>query len=1214
MTGLQIDSPAEGFAGLALRLRGRTGLTQRDLAARLGVHVRSVQLWEAGASHPAAQRLEALIEVILRAGGFSVGIEEAEAETLWNAAMAESARLNTPFDAAWFAGALRTRDQRSTAALAAHPMSAGRQHWGDAPAVDEFLGRADERATVRGWVLNHGCRVVGILGLGGVGKSLLAARLAHDLTPSFEHVYWRSLRNMPTPGEWLAHAIGFLSPQDPVLAESDAARLDRLLELLRETPRLLVLDNVEAVLRPGERAGRYLPDVAAYGDLLRRLAETPHRSCLLLTSREEPPELGPLSDADGPVRILRLAGLAIEEGRALIEPKGLFGDGAAWEALITRYGGNGLALKMTGASIHELFGGDIAAYLADLDADQGALFGGVRQLLDSQVQRLSGLEQELMRWLAIEREPVSFVELAADVGPSADRGSIREAVAALRGRSLLERREPGPTFTLQSVVLEYATEQLIDEVARGVASGDLTRLLGQPLLKATAKEYVRRSQERLIATPILEHLVLALGGRRATERRLIDLLDELRRRPREGQGYAPGNVLNLLRLLRGDLRRLDLSALAIRQAYLPGIEAQEANLAGAHLSECVLPEAFHQIAVALSDDGAHLLAGTTTGDVCLWRAADRTLLLSVAAHAGVVMGVALCAERGLAASASQDGTVKLWEAGSGRPLTTLRGHTDFVQGVALSGDGALVASASQDGTIKLWRAPGGELLRTLPSPGGGLLSVVLSEDGALVAGGTHNGTIALWETTSGRLQGALTGHTNAVSGLALSGDGRLLASASQDGSARLWDVSAGTARAMLVGHVGGVWDVALSRDGTLVASGGQDASVRLWSGVDGRPLATLLGHTGGIWQVSLSGNGERLASVGQDGSARLWESRSGRLLTAMQGHTSAIWDVALSGNGRSVASASQDGAVKVWDTADGVLRTTLRGHNAGVQGVALSHDGRVIASSSQDGTVRLWEVASGKHLSTLSGHAGAAWDVALSDDGRLLLSAGYDGTVKVWDAPAGRLVRTLRGHTRGVRGVALNDARQLIVSGSQDGSIKLWDVGGQLLATLDGHVGGVLGVAVDAAGRLLASGGFDGAVKVWDAASTACLHTMSGHAGGTLCVALSADGGLVASGGFDHALKLWDVPSGGLIRSMLGHQGAVWGAALSPDGRLLASGSFDGTVKLWHVSTGACLRTFKSARPFERTDVTGLTGITAANRAALMALGAVDRVPATISV
>jgi WD40 repeat protein len=1185
-------------------------LTQRDVAAGLGVHVRSVQLWEAGASHPTAQRLEALIDLILGAGGFAEGVEQAEAETLWNAAVAESARLNTPFDATWFAGISRRRDPHPTSRMSAHPTTGGRHHWGDAPAVDEFLGRADERATIRGWVLDNGCRVVGILGLGGIGKTLLATRVAHDLAPSFEHVYWRSLRNMPTPSEWLLHAIGFLSPQDPVLAESDAVRLDRLLQLLRETPTLLVLDNVETVLLPGEAGGRYLPDAAGYGDLLRRLAETPHRSCLVLTSREEPPELGPFRDRGDPVRVLRLGGLAIEDGRALLEPNGLFGDAAAWAALISRYGGNGLALKMTGASVYELFGGDIETYLADLEIARGALFGGVRQLLDSQVRRLSGLEQELMRWLAVEREPVSFVELAADLGTSAERGAVREAVAALRRRSLLERREPGPAFTLQSVVLEYATEQLIDEVARSIVSGELTHLLGQPLVKATAKEYVRRSQERLIATPVVEQLMATLGSRRAAEERLINLLDELRRRRPDTHGYGPGNVVNLLRLLRGDLRRLDLSRLSVRQAYLPGIEAQDASLAGAHLSECALPEAFHQIAVALSPDGAHLLAGTTTGDVCLWRAADRTLVLSVAAHAGVVMGVALCAERGLAASVSQDGTVKLWEAGSGRPLATLRGHTDFVQGVSFSGDGALVASASQDGTIRLWRTPDGELLRTLPSPGGGLLSVVLSEDGALVVGGTHSGTIALWDTASGRLLACLAGHSGVVSGLALSADGRLLASASQDGTVRLWDLPAETPRATLPGHVGGVWDVALSRDGALLASGGQDASVRLWSTADSRPLATLLGHTGGIWQVSLSADGERLASVGQEGSVRLWESSSGRLLTVMQGHTSAIWDVALSGNGRFAASASQDGTLKVWDTAHGALRATLRGHNAGVQGVALSYDGRVLASSSQDGTVKVWEVGSGDLLTTLSGHAGAVWDVALSGNGRLLTSAGYDGVINVWDAPAGRLITTLRGHTRGVRGVAVNDERQLIVSGSQDGSIKLWDVGdGQLLATLDGHVGGVLSVSVDAAGRLLASGGFDGTVKVWDAVGTGCLHSMAGHDGGTLCVALSADGRQLVSGGFDGALKLWHAPTGRLIQSLSGHDGAIWGVALSTDGRLLASGSFDGTVRLWDVSSGACLRTLKSDRPFEGTDVTGLTGITAANRAALTALGAVDRGP-----
>ena len=46
------DAAGETFAGLTLRLRGRTGLTQRDIATKLGIHVRSVLLWEAAASHP----------------------------------------------------------------------------------------------------------------------------------------------------------------------------------------------------------------------------------------------------------------------------------------------------------------------------------------------------------------------------------------------------------------------------------------------------------------------------------------------------------------------------------------------------------------------------------------------------------------------------------------------------------------------------------------------------------------------------------------------------------------------------------------------------------------------------------------------------------------------------------------------------------------------------------------------------------------------------------------------------------------------------------------------------------------------------------------------------------------------------------------------------------------------------------------------------------
>jgi WD40 repeat protein len=65
--------------------------------------------------------------------------------------------------------------------------------------------------------------------------------------------------------------------------------------------------------------------------------------------------------------------------------------------------------------------------------------------------------------------------------------------------------------------------------------------------------------------------------------------------------------------------------------------------------------------------------------------------------------------------------------------------------------------------------------------------------------------------------------------------------------------------------------------------------------------------------------------------------------------------------------------------------------------------------------------------------------------------------------------------------------------------------------------------------------------------------------------------------------------------------------ALSKDGRLLASGGFDGTVRLWEPSRGTHLQTLRSDRRYERVDITGLTGVTEAQRAALLALGAVER-------
>jgi WD40 repeat protein len=79
-----------------------------------------------------------------------------------------------------------------------------------------------------------------------------------------------------------------------------------------------------------------------------------------------------------------------------------------------------------------------------------------------------------------------------------------------------------------------------------------------------------------------------------------------------------------------------------------------------------------------------------------------------------------------------------------------------------------------------------------------------------------------------------------------------------------------------------------------------------------------------------------------------------------------------------------------------------------------------------------------------------------------------------------------------------------------------------------------------------------------------------------------------------------------LLATLRGHTDLIECVRFSRDGVWLASGSADETIRLWDVATGECLSTLRADGPYAGMNISGVTGISPAQKAALKALGAVE--------
>jgi len=315
-----------------------------------------------------------------------------------------------------------------------------------------------------------------------------------------------------------------------------------LLDLLHARRVLLILDQLETILQPGTTTAQYRAQYADYGRLLYRLGEAGHQSCLIVISREKPGELTELEARGLPAATLTVRGLSEAACQRLLAGRQIRGTHAEWAALAHQLGGNPLALKLVAEPIVERFGGDIGAFLAS----NVALLERVRALIEQHVKRLSPLELDLLRWLAVAREPIAAADLVAMSIQPVARSYLLEALEGLRRRNLVERGATWPAFFLHSMVMDYVTERVVNQAYAEILDGELQLLRQYALVQASAPKHVQQSQMRAIIQPLLDALQRADTSTDALVGRLRHLLAAVRALPRAQQGYADANLLNLL--------------------------------------------------------------------------------------------------------------------------------------------------------------------------------------------------------------------------------------------------------------------------------------------------------------------------------------------------------------------------------------------------------------------------------------------------------------------------------------------------------------------------------------------------------------------------------------------------------------------------------------------------------------------------------------------
>jgi tetratricopeptide (TPR) repeat protein len=325
-----------------------------------------------------------------------------------------------------------------------------------------WQGRTAEIANLKQWLNNQNISLIGIEGIGGTGKSMLAAKIYEDEEiEGFTKRFWADVSYgaiFTDVATQVLQKFGYKVPNQEI------ELVQTLVKCLQSGAYLLIIDNLESLLKSDGTWGSQF-----YEDFFTTWVECGGKSKVIVTTRERP-ELPKI------FQWLPLSGLKIADGVALLTALGIQGNLEEFVKLVDGYP---LLLQFVADLLKEEYPQDPhlkrlenlgLGNLQQLLTDKKVVGQhrrenvGIVLVLDASFGRLNELQKSLLQNISVYRGAVNS-KAAVAVCSGSSETEIERELRNLVKRSFLSEKliDDGRWFEFQPVVLEYVRYKAGDQ-------------------------------------------------------------------------------------------------------------------------------------------------------------------------------------------------------------------------------------------------------------------------------------------------------------------------------------------------------------------------------------------------------------------------------------------------------------------------------------------------------------------------------------------------------------------------------------------------------------------------------------------------------------------------------------------------------------------------------------------------------------------------------